>query len=134
MPCPQIMGSIKIHTSSREVSDVDQYHLSPSTIYRLQVQALHRATVLLRLHDALTGRTEVVHLYPHATLPQSHETSLSTNCPNIRTGEIVLLVDKLVEVDIVAEGHLRCVEGENLLLGVFYRRNRSVLLIFNERE
>jgi hypothetical protein len=26
------------------------------------------------------------------------------------------------------------VEGENLLLGVFYRRNRSVLLIFNERE
>jgi hypothetical protein len=26
------------------------------------------------------------------------------------------------------------VEGENLLLGVFYRRNRSVLLIFNECE
>jgi hypothetical protein len=56
MPCPQIGVSIKIHTSKpRQVFDVDQYHLSPNTTYRLQVQALHRATILLRLHDTLTG-------------------------------------------------------------------------------
>lgn len=113
------MGSIKIHTSSPQRSPVSIDLLPPKTIYRLQVQALHRATILLRLHDAFPSRPEVVHLYAHATLPQSHKTSFSTNRPNICTGKIVLLVNELVEVDIVAEGHLRSVQGENLLLGIF---------------
>ena len=85
----------------------------------LQVQSLHRATVLLRLHDALPGSTEILHLHSHPTLAQRHQTGFRANRSNIGSGEIVLLVDELVQIHVVTEGHLRRVESEDLLLGVF---------------
>ena len=36
---------------------------------------------------------------------------------DVGTGEIVLLVDELVEIDVLVERHLGGVEGEDLLLG-----------------
>mgnify|MGYP001658135480 CR=1 FL=1 len=96
-------------------------HLIDTSSYqRLQVQTLHGATVLLRLHDTLPGSTEIVHLHPHPALSQSHQTSLSTDGTNVGSREIILLVDELLKVNIVTEGHLRSVKREDLLLGVFW--------------
>ena len=73
---------------------------------RLQVQTLW-LTLALRLEDAFPRRSKVFHLHSHPALPEGHETSFRTNSLNVRTGEIVLLVDELIEVDVFAEGHLR---------------------------
>lgn len=58
-------------------------------------------------------------MHPHPAFSQRHQTSFRANGADIGTGEIVLLVDELIEVDVVTEGHLRSVQGEDLLLGVF---------------
>lgn len=87
----------------------------------LQVQPFDRTAVLLRLHNPFLGRTEVVHLHPHPAFSQRHQTSFCANGTDVGTGKIVLLVDELIEVDVIAERHLRSVQGENLLLGVFCR-------------
>lgn len=94
------------------------YFSRQSTGQRLQVKSFDRATVLLGLHDALASRTEVIHLDSHTTLSQSHQTSFGTNGSNVGTGKIIFLVDKLIQVHIVTERHLRCVQREDLLLGV----------------
>lgn len=73
------------------------------TYTRLQVQPLHRASVLLRLHDSFPGGTEIVHLHPHAALSQRHQPSFGANCADIGTGQIILLVDELIQVDVIAD-------------------------------
>lgn len=86
----------------------------------LQIQPLDGTTVLLCLHNPFSGSTEIVHLHPHPALSQRHQTGLGTDGTNVGSGKVVLLVDKLIEIDIVTKGHLRSVQGKDLLLGVFY--------------
>lgn len=100
----------------------------------LQVQSLHGSTILLRLHDALTSRAEVIHLYPHPTLSESHQTRLGTNGPNIGTGKIILLADELIQVHVVTEGHLRGMQGENLLLGGFCEVGSAKMFEFTQSK
>lgn len=85
----------------------------------LQIQPFNRTAILLRLHNPFLGRTEVVHLHSHPAFSQGHQTSFCANGTDVGTGKIVLLVDELIKVDIITERHLRSVQGENLLLGVF---------------
>lgn len=85
----------------------------------LQVQSLHGAAVLLRLHDALPGGTEIFHLHSHPALAQRHQTGFRADRSNIGPGKIIFLVDKLVQINVVTKGHLRRVKSEDLLLGIF---------------
>ena len=74
-------------------------------VLSLQVQAL-RLALALCLHNSLPRRSEIRHLHPHSPLPQRHQPSFGTNGFDIGTGEIVFLVDKFVEIDVVVERHL----------------------------
>lgn len=84
----------------------------------LQVQALW-LTLRLRLEDTFPCGTEILHVDPHTTLTERHETSLGTDGLDVGTGKVVLLVDELVEIDILVERHLGGVESKDLLLGGF---------------
>jgi hypothetical protein len=85
-------------------------------VSRLQVQALWLA-LALRLQDSFPCRAEVLHVHPHSSLAKGQETGLGTDGLDISTRQIVLLVDKLVQIDILVQRHLGGVEGEDLLLG-----------------
>lgn len=87
----------------------------------LEIQSL-RFTFALRLHHSFTSSAEVLHLHSHTALAESHHTRFRADGLDISTGEVVLLSDELVEVDILIERHLGCVEGEDLLLSVFCRK------------
>lgn len=92
------------------------YHIAEAHI--LQVQSF-RLTFSLGLHDSLPCRSEVRHLHPHAPLPQGHQPSFRANGLDVGSGEVILLIDKLVKLDIVVERHLGCVKSEDLSLCVF---------------
>jgi hypothetical protein len=96
------------------------FDLLPTPLLRLclQVQAL-RLTVSLRLKNTLPCSPEVLHVDTHTTLTEGHETGFGADGLDISTGEVVLLVDELVEIDVHVERHLRGVESEDLLLGGF---------------
>src|SRR5688572_14437416 len=79
----------------------------------LQIQTL-RLALLLRAKDTLTRRPEVRHLHSHTTLPQRHHTCLRADGFDVSSREIILLRDELLEIYIVVEIHLGCVEGEDL--------------------
>ena len=85
---------------------------------RLQIQALG-FTLSLRLKNTLPCGTEVLHVDPHTTLAERHKTCLGADGLDVSTRKVVLLVDELIEVDVVTEGHLRSVQGKDLLLGGF---------------
>lgn len=93
------------------------YHTCP-ILNTLQVQTL-RLTLALRLKHSLPCTPEIGHLHPHSALTKSHQTSFAANSLDIRTRQVVLLVDEFVEVDVVAEGHFGGMEGKDLFLGVF---------------
>jgi hypothetical protein len=84
----------------------------------LQVQPL-RLALSLRLEDTFPGGTEVLHVDPHTTLTERHETSLGTDGLDVGTGKVILLVDELVKINVFVERHLGGVESEDLLLGSF---------------
>lgn len=86
---------------------------------RLQVQTL-RLALCLCLQHALPGSTEVLHVHPHSSLAESQETSLGANGLDIGTGKVILLVDELIQVNVLVQGHLGCVQGEDFLLGRFW--------------
>jgi hypothetical protein len=83
---------------------------------RLQVQTLW-LTFALCLQYSLSCRAEVLHVDTHSPLTESQQTRLGTNGLDVGTGQIVLLVDELVQIDVFVQGHLGGVEGEDLLLG-----------------
>ena len=83
---------------------------------RLQVQTLWLALALC-LQDSFPRRAEVLHVHPHSSLAQGQKTGFGADGLDIGTRQVVLLVDELVEVDVLVEGHLGRVEGEDLLLG-----------------
>lgn len=85
----------------------------------LQVQTLG-LTLCLRLHDSLPRRSEVCHLHPHASLSQRHQASFRTYGFDVSSGEVILLVDELIKVDILVERHLRGVKSKNFSLRVFW--------------
>jgi len=85
----------------------------------LQVQAFWLVT-LLGLHDPLPRSPKVRHLNSHTSLPQSHQTRLRADRLDIRAGEIVLLVNELVEIHIIVQRHLGSVQGKDLALGIFW--------------
>lgn len=89
-------------------------------LMHLQIQPLDGTAVLLCLHNPFSGSTEIVHLHPHPALSQRHQTRLGTDGSNVGSGKVVLLVHELIEIDIVTKGHLRSVQGKDLLLGVFW--------------
>lgn len=83
---------------------------------RLQVQTLW-LTFRLRLQYSLPCSAEILHVDAHSPLTQSQETGLGADGLDVSTGEVVLLVDELIEIDVLVEGHLGGVECEDLLLG-----------------
>ena len=85
----------------------------------LQIQTLW-LTFRLRLHHPLSCRPKVCHLNSHSSLTECHQSRLGAYSLDIGTREIVLLIDKFVEVHVIVERHFRGVEGENLALGVFW--------------
>ena len=82
---------------------------------RLQIQALW-LTLSLRLKNTLPRSPEVLHIDPHTTLTESHESGFGADGLDVSTRKIVLLVDELVEIDILVERHLGGVERKDLLL------------------
>ena len=84
----------------------------------LQVQFVRHA-LRLRLHDPLPRAPKVGHLHPHAPLAQGQEPGFRANGFDVGAGEVVFLVDELVELDVVVEGHFGGVEGEDFTFGVF---------------
>lgn len=73
----------------------------------------------LGLQDSLPRRPEVLHLDPHSSLTQGHQTGLGADGLDVGTGKVVFLVDELVEVNILIQGHFGGVQREDLLLGSF---------------
>jgi len=80
---------------------------SQATIFSrlLQVQTLW-LTLSLRLKNTFSCSSEVLHVDTHTTFPKSHETSFRADSLDIGTGKVVLLVDELVKIDVLVEGHL----------------------------
>jgi hypothetical protein len=99
-----------------KASDSDKVHQLFTKRTSLQVQSLWLA-LCLRLKHSFSGSTEVFHVHPHSPLAESQQTGFGANGFDIGTGEVVLLVDKLVEVNVLVERHLGGVESEDLLLG-----------------
>jgi hypothetical protein len=87
-----------------------------ANVTRSQVQTLW-LTLGLRLQYSLPCSAEVLHIDAHSSLTESQETSLGADGLDVGTGEVVLLVDELVKIDVLVEGHFGGVEGEDLLLG-----------------
>ena len=67
---------------------------------RLQIQALG-FTLSLRLKNTLPRSSEVLHVDPHTTLTESHESGFRADGLDISTREVILLVDELVEINIL---------------------------------
>lgn len=84
----------------------------------LQIQSFWLAFTL-SLHYSLTRRSEVCHLDSHSPFSQCEQACFGTDGFDVGPGKIVLLVDELIKLDVVAEGHLGCVEIEDLAFGVF---------------
>jgi hypothetical protein len=82
----------------------------------LQVQPL-RLALTLRLQNPLPRRPKIRHLHPHSPFPKSHQPRLRANRLNIRTTQIIFLIDKLLKIDIFIQAHLACVQSEDLALG-----------------
>jgi hypothetical protein len=66
---------------------------------QLQVQSLGLAFTL-RLEYSLSCSSKVFHVDPHSALSQCHQPSLGADGLDIRTGQIILLVDELVKVNV----------------------------------
>ena len=79
----------------------------------LQIQAL-RLAFTLRLHHAFPRTPEVSHLHPHPPFSQRPQPRLRANCLDISARQIVLLADELIQVDVIIERHLGCVEIKDL--------------------
>ena len=86
---------------------------------RLQVQALW-LTLSLGFQHSLSCSAEVFHIDAHSALAESHETGFGADGLDVGTGEVVLLIDKFIKIDVFIKGHLRSVKGEDLLLSRFW--------------
>lgn len=84
----------------------------------LQVESLG-LSLALGLEHALSCLPKVGHVDSHSPLSQSHETSLTAHGANVGTRKIILLVDKLFEINIVCQRHFGSVKSEDFALGVF---------------
>lgn len=73
--------------------------------FHLQVQAL-RLALALGLQYSLPSGSEILHLYPHASLAKGHQTCFGAYGFDIGAGQIVLLADEFVQVNVLAERHL----------------------------
>ena len=92
---------------------------SPS-LHTLQIQTL-RLALRLRLEHPLPRAPKIRHLHPHPALPQRHQPGLGADGLDVRARQVVLLGDKLLEVDVLVEAHLARVQREDLALGVLVR-------------
>merc|ERR1719180_510033 len=70
--------------------------------------------ILLRLLEVLLG-----HLHP--PLSESEQTSLSADCLDVSSREIVLGHDILFKVNILSKGHFPCVDAKDSALGLLIR-------------
>lgn len=107
----------------RTGGSITSLHLSRYKLFlpispELEIQPL-RLPLSLRLHNPLPRAPEIGHLHPHPPFSQRHQPGLAADSLDIRAGEIVLLVDEFVKIDVGVEGHLRGVEVEDFAFGVF---------------
>ena len=55
--------------------------------------------------------------HPHSTFPKSEKTSFRTYSLYVGPRQIILRHDELLQVDVLAQAHSRCVQSENVTLG-----------------
>jgi hypothetical protein len=80
---------------------------------KLQVQPF-RLTFSLRLENPFPSTSEILHLHSHPSLSERQQTCFCADGLDIRAGQIVLLVDEFIKLNILTQRHLGRVERENL--------------------
>merc|ERR1719234_1065394 len=91
-------------------------HFKRTRIYsRLHVESL-RGSLLLPVEHILLGLLEVFLGHLHPPLSESKQASLSADCLDVGSREIVLRHDVLFKVNILSQGHFSCVDAKDSAL------------------
>merc|ERR1719234_1119865 len=93
-------------------------HFKRTRIYsKLHVESL-RGSLLLPVKHILLGLLEVFLGHLHPPLSEREQTSLSADCLDVGSREIVLGHDILFKVNILSQGHFSCVDAKDSALGL----------------
>merc|ERR1719285_1356216 len=84
---------------------------------KLHVESLG-GPLLLSVQHILLGLLEVFLGHLHPPLSESKKTSLSTDCLDVGSREIILRHDVLLKVNIFSQGHFPCVDAKDSTLGL----------------
>merc|ERR1719180_619234 len=84
---------------------------------KLHVESL-RGSLLLSVKHILLGLLEVFLGHLHPPLSESEKTSLSADCLDVSSREVVLGHDVLFKVNIFSQGHFSCVDAKDSALGL----------------
>ena len=82
----------------------------------LEVQTF-RLSLTLGLQDALPCSSKVSHLNTHSPLSESHQPGLRAYGLDVSAGEVILLIDELIQINVLIQRHLGGMQGEDFLLG-----------------
>lgn len=75
----------------------------------------------LAVQALVLGRPEIRHLNLHSSFTKRNQAGFRTHSFDVRARQILLGHDELLQVDIVSQTHLACVDAEDLSLSLLVR-------------